>query len=263
MSESTRNSIQIDDLREHPFEIISAGGDDLILIVPAKVAPEYALNICKNFHEKMKEKYNDMSMSMSAGVVIAPSHYPVYYLFDLASQLLKSAKKRSHKDNKGAIDFMVMTSQNTLSSNIEDYRKEFLEQTQESTSSSKNEEKLYLTKRPYTLSEFGNLLESVRKLKQKGKEYPISQLYGIVQALNQHSRQHSILRFLYQLQRHKPKDKEILKEIMCLWNIDTCYVPWMKEDNGNLPFDKYSTVFLDILEIYGFVKKQESSDENN
>lgn len=247
----------------HPFEIISAGGDDLILIVPAKVALEYALNICKNFHEKMKEKYNDMPMSMSAGVVIASTHYPVYYLFDLASQLLKSAKKKSHDKNEGAIDFMIMTSQNTLSSNIEDYRKEFLEQTQKSTSSSTNEEKLYLTKRPYTLSEMCKLLESVRELKQKGKEYPISQLYGIVQALNQHSRQHSILRFLYQLQRHKDDDKKTLEKIMCLWDIDTCYVPWMRDDSGNLPFDKYSTVFLDILEIYNFVEKQESSNETS
>ncbi len=244
-SRKPENSDKDLELWRHPFEIISAGGDDLILIVPADVALQYALNICNSFHEKMKP------MSMSAGVIIAPKHYPVYYLFDLASQLLKNAKKKSHKENKGAIDFMVMTSQNTLSSNIEDYRKDFLERIQKPAKFGPKEEKLYLTERPYTLSEFGKLLESVRKLKEK--KYPVSQLYGIVQALDQHSHQHSTLRFLYQLQRHKEEDKRILRKIMCLWDIDTCYVPWRKE-TSNLPFDKYSSVFLDILEIYNFAK---------
>jgi len=234
------------ELYVHPFEIISAGGDDLILIVPAKVALEYALNICNNFHEEME------TMNMSAGVIIASSHYPVYYLFDLANQLLKSAKKKSHKGNKGAIDFMVMTSQNTLSSNIENYRRDFLEKTQEFARFSPKDEKLYLTERPYVLCEFSRLMKSVRILREG--DYPISQLYGIAQTLNEHSRQHSTLRFLYQLQRHKDKDEKTLNEIMNLWDIDTCYVPWRRDDTDNLPFDKYSSVFLDILEIYDFVK---------
>ena len=105
-----------------PFEIISIGGDDLILIVPGDKALEIAHEIGVNFdntfmsHEvygKAKcpnkaQRYQSQQwvhtaerklpqFSMSLGFVIANEHTPIAFLEDLAGKLLKSAKSKAKK----------------------------------------------------------------------------------------------------------------------------------------------------------------------
>lgn len=234
------------DLYVYNFELISAGGDDLVLFVPADMALWVACDICDRFSKKM----SCYGISMSAGVIIASDHYPVYYLFNLASQLLKNAKRRFTDSPEGAIDFMVLSSQNTLSSQIKSYREEFLEKRVLIDRDKTIKEKLYLTSRPYCLSDIKKLLCWASKF--KSENYPASQLYGVVQALNKHSRQHSTLRFLYQLQRHNDEDKRLLQDFICSWGMDSAYVPWAKIDS-KMPFSEFSSVFVDMLEIYKFV----------
>ena len=109
-----------------PFEIISIGGDDLILIVPGDKALEIAHEIGVNFDkafmsrsvygkakcpekaqryqsEQWKSTANSKlpQFSMSLGFIIANEHTPIAFMEDLAGKLLKSAKSRAKKTENG------------------------------------------------------------------------------------------------------------------------------------------------------------------
>ncbi|AKG20254.1 type III-B CRISPR-associated protein Cas10/Cmr2 [Calothrix sp. 336/3] len=118
----------------HPFEIITIGEDDIILIVPADKALEIAKDIGENFenilldnlkiqehgkqleikgnyfdeyydgrkahrchqNNKSPEKSN-CKLSISSGVLIAAYNTPIYYAENLTKQLMKSAKDYAKK----------------------------------------------------------------------------------------------------------------------------------------------------------------------
>ena len=104
----------------HPFEIVSIGGDDMLLIVPGSKAFEVVHAIGENFdrefdsHSQFIETAEDKlrksqrytpsdwgteqtmqpAISLSLGFVIANEHTPIGFLAHLAASLLKSAKKQ-------------------------------------------------------------------------------------------------------------------------------------------------------------------------
>lgn len=118
----------------HPFEIVTIGGDDVLLIVPADQAlsiaktigeefENYLINVCSNdgrfiyranetydskvIHRYQSPKTSDKStdqkqckLSMSIGVLITAEDTPIYYAQKLVDQLLKSAKKKVKDLNK-------------------------------------------------------------------------------------------------------------------------------------------------------------------
>ncbi|MBE9187286.1 type III-B CRISPR-associated protein Cas10/Cmr2 [Microcoleus sp. LEGE 07076] len=281
---SDRNFVWI-----HPFEIITIGGDDIILIVPADRALAIAKTIGEQFEQILlkqveipgveikgnyqtppSEKPIDISkchrylsqnavvsncqLSTSIGVLIADYKTPIYYAKKLYEQLLKSAKKRA-KDLKkhgycgGTVDFLVMKSVTALSSSIEEFRKEAL------TKDSPQELKLYAA--PYTLHEIGGLIESVKALKKA--EFPKSQLYQIRSFLEQ-GKNTTILNYRYFRTRLKDGNSEILKkEFEEAW----CK-PKDPENNGNLaPWMSvieqnkrtvYETIWREIVDIYDFIE---------
>jgi CRISPR-associated protein Cmr2 len=105
----------------HPFEIITIGGDDVFLIVPADRALQIAKSIGDIFEHKlsqpsMKGRYSVLSdrpshlihryqpenaepavskLSMSIGVLITSEDTPIAYAESLTEQLLKSAKEKA------------------------------------------------------------------------------------------------------------------------------------------------------------------------
>ena len=110
------------DKKLHPFEIVSIGGDDLLLIVPGSKAFEVVHEIGRNFdrefdsHSKFantgqdklrksqryvpeewlsKQRKMQPAISLSLGFVIANEHTPIGFLEHLADSLLKSAKTRA------------------------------------------------------------------------------------------------------------------------------------------------------------------------
>lgn len=123
--ERTKWTGETGDVWIHPFEILSIGGDDLLLIVPGSKALEIANDIARRLEQPFQsqwlfksevkdvQKLKDVQrywpvdeegrstaeepktlpvVSLSAGVVIAAENTPVFFLLDLASELLKSAK---------------------------------------------------------------------------------------------------------------------------------------------------------------------------
>jgi CRISPR-associated protein Cmr2 len=271
----------------HPFEIITIGGDDIILIVPADRALAIAKTIGEQFEQILlrqvqipgveikgdyqtqpSEKPIDLSkchrylsqnagtancqLSTSIGVLIADYKTPIYYAKKLYEQLLKSAKKRA-KDLKdrgycgGTVDFFVMKSVTAIASSIEEFRKEAL--TKESP------QKLKLYAAPYTLHEIGGLIESVKALKKA--DFPKSQLYQIRSFLEQ-GKQTTILNYRYFRTRLKQGKKELRQEFEEAWckakTNEGNVAPWMFD----LKEGVYETIWRELLDIYDFIELEDS-----
>lgn len=201
----------------HPFEIITIGGDDVLLVVPTDKALEIAKKIGDEFEEYLgrtgrysldpvvpnllahryttgKVPPSNCLLSMSTGILITAQDTPIYYADKLVSQLLKSAKryakdlKREHQYYGGTVDFLVMKAVTMISSNIKEFREQGLVKNKD------GESKLKLYASPYTLYELGGLVETVRAFKTS--EFPRSQLYQI-RSLLERGKRTSILNYRY------------------------------------------------------------------
>jgi hypothetical protein len=155
-----------------PAEFVIAGGDDLILIVPAHAALGVAERFLDLFHEKSRElqqkaiqdkeiprEFAEDGLTTSAGVVLSHDSYPASQLVDLAAELMKSAKRRAVSVREGTLDFMVLHESGTES--VKQRRKEY-------------EGKTLLgrpvrrTERPYTAEEMSLLERRILDLKRAG-----------------------------------------------------------------------------------------------
>jgi CRISPR-associated protein Cmr2 len=277
----------------HPFEIITIGGDDLLLIVPGSVALDIALTIGYEFERLMvdtdKQRSDagnparrftdaapqgvydffalDPQVSLSAGVVIAQENAPIFFLRDLVEELLKSAKKKAKKDvtgGQGTVDFMVMKSITMVSENIEAFRAQALH----------SSDNIHLTARPYTWAELQVLLLTARALREIS--FPRSQLYLIQQRLfdaqQNGSLIMSVIDYLYARTSgvRNPQARDLLaKAFDFAWHDPRQdIVPWKKlvaevriNEPEDVPFHKkktvpiisHETIWPDLVEIYDFV----------
>lgn len=240
----TKDQDQVKELI-HPFEIVSIGGDDLFLIVPADRALRIALSICRRFEEEFRM---GRGLTLSAGVVIAKAHSPIYFLQHLAEQLLKSAKKRAWELNKGqeerqkggTVDFLILTAEG--SSDLDELRQKTY-QMEIAT------EDLHLTERPLTLDELERLLRAAEGL--RSQRFPRSQLYAIRQSLAR-GRPFSRNFFFYQLSRLKEDDRKTLEGVLA----DCWGGGW--SENPDFPFHRkgkgeWTTPFADLVEVMDFI----------
>lgn len=218
----------------HPFEIITIGGDDLLLIVPGSAALEIALTIGYEFEHEMRSLKPDQrrelhnryqpqvsqgrydfagytpDVGLSIGVVIAQENAPIFFLRDLVEELLKTAKKKAkakeNTDGGGAIDFMILKSITMVTDTISKFREQALGMGSESN--------LRLTGRPYSWPEFQGLLVTAQTLREVG--FPRSQLYRLQQRLfdaaSEGSIVPSIMEYLYtQTRGLKSQDRDTLR----------------------------------------------------
>jgi CRISPR-associated protein Cmr2 len=242
----------------HPFEILTIGGDDVMLIVPADRALAIAKTIGEEFERHLVErgecyqenhqKYcpqiihrylgeyqetqpptgdRQCKLSMSAGVLITAEDTPIYYAEKLTNQLLKSAKKRGKELKKenyygGTVDFLVMKSVTMISSNIGEFRAQGL------TKSGPGKQKLKLYAAPYTLYELGGLLETAKVLKKA--EFPRSQLYQI-RSLLERGKHTVMLNYRYFRVRLQQGQNELRNQFENAWcqplTNDGNLAPWM------------------------------------
>ncbi|WP_315791729.1 type III-B CRISPR-associated protein Cas10/Cmr2 [Fischerella sp. JS2] len=276
----------------HPFEILTIGGDDVMLIVPADKALAIAKTIGEEFEKQLLNKgtlyesdktYNSQlvhryqgektisgeeqcKLSMSIGVLITAEDTPIYYAEKLTSQLLKSAKKyakdlKKHNYYGGTVDFLVMKAVTMISSNIAEFRSQGL------IKSGQGKQKLKLYAAPYTLYELGELLETAQVLKDA--EFPRSQLYQI-RSLLERGKQTAILNYRYfRLRLTNKNAQNLLKtQFEDAWckpkqqNNNGNLAPWMslKEDKeGSQEKVTYETIWLDLVDLYPFIKKSQNT----
>jgi len=219
--------------RSHTFEVILVGGDDVLLIVPASDALPVAHAICQSFEDEM----GDGQRTMSAGVVIADHHTPVYFLRRLAKDLLKNAKQ----DARGStIDFLVLKGQGTRSA----------EQARERTTL--GPETLILNHGPYTLDDLQQLIDHVRLGKQSG--FSRSQLHALRASLQQ-GRQASALTFLYQQARAGDKAAAFLGTFAETWSDEAHETPpWREARILRGGAREYRTPWADLVDVWDFVE---------
>ena len=262
-------------------EFLIVGGDDVCAVFPADLAIEISYEFQKQFEEKMKkfteienqknEKKNPENITSSCGVVIAKNKTPMFQLFEQGLKLQKSAKAKRYQENKnregkvrtGYIDFQVIGNEGNV--NIKEYRKKWYNKFDKED---KNKGKLHVSRRPYSISgleneEYKDVSESIDKLidqvkKLKTKNFPNTKI-----------------RYIYDLKKDDTKtdNEKIMESINILSKMSTEEIQvlnelWGIKDKMNLSFEneneKFKELFdniFDVLEIYDFIQKDESSSE--
>jgi hypothetical protein len=241
-SDTVRRAVDvalISALKEHclkqPFEVILVGGDDVLLITPACVALEVAMTLCERFAAEMQH----YAKSMSAAVVLADHHTPVYFLQRLVGQLLKETKRRC---SESSVDFMVLKSQGTRS----------LADAWETLTFDTPRENLVLHHGPYPLSDLKKLVDQVRQGKQLN--YPRSQLYGLRDTFKQ-GRQASALAFLYQQARSSDEVKAFLEEFSTTWSDKSKETPpWFFSRSLREGREEYRTAWADLADLWDWIE---------
>jgi len=266
----------------HPFEIITVGGDDLILLVPGSKAIELALTIAQLlerpyfdaeiYHQSTENgkknpdqahRYNYDSdigitnpidayknvqpkVSLSGGVVVAADTSPIYIVSRLAEELQKSAK--TYVNNlKHKYGYCGGTLDFMFMKSVPTLASGIKEYRSEYLQLPNKDEQRNLTLRPYTLCELEILLQQIKGLKKHG--FPRTQLSALNQSLFG-ARGTGELWYLYQRERLK-HHKELLKQLEVLWKLTPV---WRKTSSADEPTE-YSTVLYDLIEMYDFVEK--------
>ncbi|KAF3889080.1 MULTISPECIES: type III-B CRISPR-associated protein Cas10/Cmr2 [Nostocales] len=270
----------------YPFEIITIGGDDVLLIVPADKALDVAKTLSEEFENQLPDFQLEVSydskkvhryqgtklpkcdrqceLSMSAGVLITAESTPIYYGESLTNQLLKSSKKlakdlkREYKYYGGTVDFLALKAVTMIASTIKDFREQGL-----------TKENLKFYAAPYTLYELEGLLETVAALKKA--KFPKSQLYQI-RSLLERGRRTAILNYRYFRVRLQQKEqvhlKTMFEETWCQAKSNNGNLaPWMsKNSNGSTTEPEktiYETIWRDLVDLHPFVAIQEESELPN
>jgi CRISPR/Cas system-associated protein Cas10 (large subunit of type III CRISPR-Cas system) len=254
-----------------PFEFVIMGGDDLIIITPAEKALPVALETLKRFEEKnvdiakkievkaedIEEKDKKEKFTLSAGVVIAHSKFPISSFTKLAEDLLTSAKKlnkekwygaenKSQREDISTIDYLVISSPSA--NPVEAIREKELTYKQGVNT-------YRLTQRPFTLEKADKIVNIVKGAIKSSKYLSRSRLYSLHDALHRGKNQ-SILNILSLVTRLKGEEQENIKKLFTELRNDTLLYP----DGGALfPWNTgraYDTPILDILELYDFIEEE-------
>ena len=253
-----------------PAEFVMAGGDDLMLVVPAHNALDVAVLFMEKFQEKTQKIQSEYveqwklprpfagcGLTTSAGVVIAHAHYPISGLMIMAEDLMKLAKKRSAElafklksedaegQEIGTLDFMVLSEAG--SEPVKERRKN------EYTAKSHYDKKITLTERPYTTAEARRLLTTIRSLKES--KLPRSKLKALYSVLFQSSMQAQFdaLRI-----KERLKITGDLKEGSILHRLVTslsCFPFREKSDN------EWTTPLTEIIELYDFIQPKNKEED--
>ena len=285
----------------HPFEIVTIGGDDVLLIVPANKALDIAKAIGDQFEGILSRKIDpsgerrygivnpakessqvplakgssdrihrykpdkatshDCCLSISSGVLITADSTPIYYADKLVSQLLKSAKKRT-KDLKKKGYYGGTVDFLTLKA-VTMISSNIEAFRKEGLTINRPEQQLKLYAAPYTLHELGGLLETAQALKRA--KFPRSQLYQI-RSLLERGKRTAILNYRYFRVRLSQENQTILKqEFEDVWceaeTNNGNLAPWLTAKQEN---DQtiYETLWRELTELYPFIDEPSDRASN-
>jgi hypothetical protein len=217
---------------DFPFQIILAGGDDLIIAIPANKAIDVAVDFCKSFEEKLKLKSRDITTS--ASIVICHDSLPIKNILDAAESLIKNAKAESRKNGGGSyLDFIVVTG-SSLENPVEKRKRELEYSNYFGVHS--------ITKKPYSLKEIEKLRIAIHELKKV--DFPNNKLNALYTSLFKGHNQ-SILDSLYTKTRLQKEHRAAIEKIF-QFRLES--FPWEEMD-----IHKFTTPIGDIYELYEFV----------
>lgn len=205
----TVTNIVFDALHKHlknipSFEIIAVGGDDIFILVPGNKAYDIACSIGKLFDERFKNQTAfSNNMTMSLGVCVTHAKMPVRYIFEVAQQLLKSAKQKAWKEqlkgnSTGTIDWMVIENDVFGGAVLEYHRRDF-------------PNKPHRTLRPYTWKQADAIRQLILSL-TRNKEKSLA--FQLKQSWDQHTAEESKLFYEFQLSKKEKEAREELKRLL-------------------------------------------------
>jgi len=261
-----------------PFDVLMIGGDDMIIATPADVALDVALTLAKTFHDETKK--NDIrsakpGCSISVGVVLAPVKYPFGLLQELAESTLKFAKKSvaqkaaaknppktNYRDT--VINFMTVTGSNSL-----DFNKVYNLLHNKYIRVGGQEAAFYATLRPYSVEELAELLDMIRKGKQRSLgRTKLHQVREAVLRMNlttsvseglavlnnwRGNQRELVVEQVYKLAgRYQERHRDVEKPGTLFQRVT---FPWFADGP-----DTYRTSLLDFVELYDFVAQEEVED---
>jgi hypothetical protein len=247
-------------MRIHPFDIITIGGDDIVLITPADVALPVAAQISRNFQQGLQrhlagtdlpDSFKTRPYTMSGGVVLASDHNPVRVLRDLSKELQREAKKarRSVQAEEGYIDFLVLKSADMLESSVEKARELY-----PYTIDVPGTKPLRLMGRPYRVSVWEKLWQELCDL--RAGRFSASQIHLLGEALLR-GRSAASLFYRYQQARERDRQMQQLTQALAVAHENEADVqediPWLKLPDESAQQYSYQTGLWDIAELYDFV----------
>jgi CRISPR-associated protein Cmr2 len=238
-----------------PFEIITIGGDDVLLFVPADRAPVVAATIAREFGQAMNAY--GTTITLSAGVLLMADHTPVRFARDLVESLLKSAKQRSKDGDRGpTIDFMALKAASMVSETIGAYRQVAYRRTRRRKHGEQTREtRLHLTQRPYTLDDFEKLLDAGRTLERAN--FPRSQLHQLAEIVGEGQQLRASIDYSYFVERGRGRGgpgnayADFDSAIGALCKSEES-APW-RTLPGRPDRQEYDTPLLDLVEILPFI----------
>jgi hypothetical protein len=238
---TTHSCLQVFNTKKKiPIQVIMAGGDDVLAIMPADWGPAFALELDKTFNRK-DNTFNDKRLTLSMGMIIAKSSFPIRELVDRATELLKSAKVRGKNSTASkpatAIDFAVAKTPMIKPISISRPHDQCLGPQDDPT---------HLTAKPYSSANFKQLCINIGKLKHN--RFPKSKLKALFNIIYS-GRFNGMFDGLNLLTRLTPKAKNTMFEIQQEFELD--YFPWRKRqtDSG------FETVLADMIELYDYVSE--------
>ena len=235
-----------------PFEVLMAGGDDLMIVTTPDIAFDVHSEIARDF-EQYSQALVEEGLSLGTGVVIAHARYPIAAMQQLATDLQKRAKRRSFETGGGsAVDFAVVTAAG--SEDLDRIRDEALTD-KGFVFSPPGETKYRLTQRPYTLEELQRLLEYAREFRKVG--FPRGQLHAMYEALF-HSPVQASLAAIQTLGRVRKKHKESLWNFFQQFGVQTKVMspPWREQWEEETQGERkrvLDSALGDLVEIYPFL----------
>ena len=238
-------------------EFVIAGGDDLILVVPAHAALGVAERFITGFQRKSIELQEEAiaagelarrfacgGLTTSAGIVISHASYPASQLVELAADLMKSAKRKAadrdrNPEGHGTLDFMVVHESGTES--VKERRKEY-------EGKLPTGRPVRRTERPYTAGEVAKLRERILALKESG--VPRGKLKALYA---------SLFRSPVEAQYEAARIRERLvatgsdQRSAALGTLleELCLFPFRESEGG------WSTPLSELIEMYDFIHSPE------
>ncbi|MBX3274754.1 MAG: hypothetical protein KF729_31100 [Sandaracinaceae bacterium] len=190
--------------REH--QVILAGGDDLLLVVPAEGRGERpnALELTRRIARRIEGAFadgpRDGKVGVGAGVLITSGGLPSRIAFDYARALCDSAKRAIDDVDRSGVDFEVVLAGAPLSSSIASLR-EARERTTDSFPKMGQSAMLRDTQCPYAIGRFEGLLAVAEALHEA--KVGQSTLAAYTRALEQGELNTALIDVYYQLARDR------------------------------------------------------------
>lgn len=227
-----------------PLDIIMMAGDDLIIVLPA----DKALAFVSSYQQKFAMKNNE-ELTMSAGISITKSTFPIKYIIPFTEQLLKSAKKKNYelyRDNirnwkdLSTLDYMLVKS--ISNPDLEQIRSEQFTKREEQSD-------YYMYVRPLTWSQWSEMSSTIIEMKKAKEAFPKSKMKNFynLHYMDKWEGTYHFGKYFIKLPKNQ---REILRKYYSTFSNTEFDSMWIeKKKTGK---KEYVSPLIDLLEIYPY-----------